>query len=53
MKKLGKKIHNHQGTIEAYANCTGNCTCNYSSCGGGTTQMVSLMTNVSNLVKNF
>ena len=49
MKKLGKKVHNYQETIEAYAcGCGCSCTCSkscdyYTDCGSMTTAMVSSM----------
>ncbi len=51
MKKLGKKIHNYQGTIEAYAYCDSYCHCDYSACGD-TSSMVNLMANVRNYVSS-
>ncbi len=51
MKKLGKKIHNYQGTIEAYAYCDSYCHCDYSACGN-TSAMVNLMANVRNYVSS-
>lgn len=51
MKKLGKKLHNCQNTIEAYANCYSYCHCDYEACGN-TSAMVNLMANVRNYVNN-
>ena len=51
MKKLGKKLHIYQATIEAYANCDSYCHCDYAACGN-TSAMVNLMANVRNVVSS-